>query len=162
MTEATDGRLVEWVARAARVRRVLQIGIGDVQDLLSLAGVLPSDGLFIAVERDPGIAQAARTALSGAGPAANALVIAADATRYVYKIAGPFDLIVQSAVPSDARLFEQVLQRLAPGGVLVTLNIAASADYNEKLAEDSRLHTIVLRAGTGVALSVTRQDRHDD
>ncbi len=51
-------------------------------------------------------------------------VIVGDATRFLHKVAGPFDLIFQD---SDKKLYEPMLDRLIellrPGGMLVADNV---------------------------------------
>ena len=51
-------------------------------------------------------------------------MIVGDATRFLHKVAGPFDLIFQD---SDKQLYEPMLDRLIellrPGGLLVADNV---------------------------------------
>ena len=103
-------------------------------------------------------------------------VIVGDASRFLHKVAGPFDLIFQDG---SKQLYEPLLDRLVdrlrPGGVLVTDNVLwhgevvdgfvdppqrdardteAIRHYNDRLAADARLFTTFLPLGDGVALSV--------
>jgi predicted O-methyltransferase YrrM len=103
-------------------------------------------------------------------------VIVGDASRFVHKVAGPFDLIFQDG---DKLLYEPLLEaliaHLRPGGVLVSDNVLWDGEviegfvetrrhdqastnairaYNRRLAADARLLTTFLPLGDGVALSV--------
>ena len=97
-----------------------------------------------------------------------------DATRYLHKVSGPFDLIFQD---SNKQLYEAMLDRLVellrPGGVLVSDNILWSGEvvegyvtppqrnakdtealraYNKRLAADPRLLTTFVPVGDGLAV----------
>ncbi len=99
-----------------------------------------------------------------------------DATKFLHKVSGPFDLIFQD---SDKQLYEPMLDRLVallrPGGVLLTDNVLwsgevipgyvaspkhdvadteAIAAYNRRLAADTRLFTTFAQVGDGVSMSV--------
>ena len=103
-------------------------------------------------------------------------MIVGDASRFLHKVAGPFDLIFQDG---DKQLYEPMLDplidHLRPGGVLVTDNVlwdgevveglvksprhdVASTEairaYNRRLAAEKRLLTTFLPLGDGVAVSV--------
>ena len=107
-----------------------------------------------------------------------------DATRFLHKVAGPFDLIFQD---SDKQLYEPMLDRLVdllrPGGLLVVDNVlwngevipgfvetpeknaadtVAIAAFNRRLAADPRLYTTFLQVGDGVSVSVRIRNEADD
>jgi predicted O-methyltransferase YrrM len=128
------------------------------------------------MEMDPARAAIARTNFERAGLAEIVSVIVGDASRFLHKVAGPFDLIFQDG---DKQLYEPMLDplidHLRPGGVLVTDNVlwdgevveglvkspqhdVASTDairaYNRRLAAEKRLLTTFLPLGDGVAVSV--------
>ena len=103
-------------------------------------------------------------------------VMIGDAARYLYKLAGPFDLIFQDGDKAQyGPLLDTLVALLRPGGVLVTDNVlwsgevvpglvatpredpadtAAIAAYNDRLAGDPRLSTTWLTVGDGVSLSI--------
>jgi predicted O-methyltransferase YrrM len=141
-----------------------------------MAQALPEDGLLITLEADAARAEVARDNIERAGLSGRISVIVGDATRYLHKIAGPFDLVFQD---SDKQRYEAMLDRLVGllrvGGVLATDNVlwngevvdgyvtppqrdeadtAALRRYNTRLASDPRLLTTFLPVGDGVALSV--------
>ena len=120
---------------------------------------LPREGLLITVEPDAVAAAAAREALAAAGFSRQATVMIGDATRYLYKIAGPFDLIVlRGGAAPLPRLHGRIVERLRPSGVMVVSRLAEAGDYNDVLATDAQLITAFLEIDRGVAIAVKRQD----
>jgi len=170
------GALLRLLARAVGARHVLEIGTAIGYSALWIAPVLPSDGLLISMEIDADLAALARRHFEEAGVAARTSVIVGDASRFLHKVSGPFDLIFQDG---DKRLYGPMLNRLVemlrPGGVLVTDNVLWSGEvvpglvdppileaettdairaYNEQLRDERRLMTVFLPIGDGVAISV--------
>jgi caffeoyl-CoA O-methyltransferase len=170
------GRLLRLLVAAIGARRVLEIGTSIGYSALWMAGALPADGMLITFEREPDLARDARANLASAGVATIANVMVGDAARLVWKVAGPFDLIFQDG---DKLLYEPLLDRLLallrPGGLLVADNAlwrgevipgyvarphysadttAAIAAYNQRLASDARVSSLVLPLGDGVSLAV--------
>ncbi len=172
------GRLLEALVLAIGARRILEIGTSIGYSAVWMARALPADGLLISIERERDTATEARANFARAGVANIANVMVGDASRLVWKVAGPFDLIFQDG---DKLLYEPLLDRLLdllrPGGVLVADNAlwrgavvpgyvkqphyspdttAALAAYNQRLATDPRVLSVVLPLGDGVSLAVKR------
>ncbi len=170
------GALLHTLARSCGARRILEIGTAIGYSSLWLASALPEDGLMISMEMDPARASRARDHLAAAGFGERFNVMVGDATRFLHKVSGPFDLIFQD---SDKQLYGPMLDRLItllrPGGLLVTDNTlwsgevvpgfvavpekkatdtVAIAAYNTRLAADSRLYTTLVQVGDGVSVSV--------
>lgn len=144
---------------AAGATRVLEIGAGEGDSALDIVSALPAAGLLITIERNAVSASRLRTAFAAAGVSHQATVVMGDASRYLHKVSGPFDLIHQSGDSSQYdMLHERVLGLLRAGGTLVTRNTHAAEDYNKKLVSDPRLTTVSLDLGGGIAISVKRQD----
>ena len=130
-----------------------------------MATALPPDGLLISLERDASRAARARAHAGAAGLDARVNVMIGDATRFLHKIAGPFDLIFQDGdKPGYVTMLDALHGLLRPGGVLVTDNVLwsgavvpgmtpleersaadteAIAAYNERLKHDARFFTTV-------------------
>ena len=169
------GALLHSLARACGARRILEIGTAIGYSTLWLATALPADGTLITMEYDAGRAARARDHFAAAGYADRISVIVGDATRFLHKVSGPFDLIFQD---SDKKLYVPMLDRLVellrPGGLLVADNIlwngevipgyvsqkkysdedtAAIVAFSRQLAADSRLYTSFLQVGDGVSVS---------
>lgn len=170
------GALLHSLARSCGARRVLEIGTAIGYSTLWLATALPADGMMISMEYDAARAARAREHLAAAGFSDRVSVMVGDASRFLHKVAGPFDLIFQD---SDKTLYEPMLDRLVdmlrPGGLLVVDNVLwsgevipgyvdrpehnqndtiAIAAFNKRLAADPRLYTSFLQVGDGVSVSV--------
>jgi predicted O-methyltransferase YrrM len=106
-------------AEASSRRRILEIGTGDGDGTLALAATLPPDGLLITMEADPTRATTARQRLSDGGVSDRVSVIVGEPGRFLHKIRGPFDLIVQNDPDDRDGLHRRLIALLAPGGVLI-------------------------------------------
>lgn len=170
------GALLHSLARSCGARRVLEIGTAIGYSTLWLATAVPADGMMISMEYDAARAARAREHLAAAGFSDRVSVMVGDASRFLHKVAGPFDLIFQD---SDKALYEPMLDRLVdmlrPGGLLVVDNVLwsgevipgyvdrpehnqndtiAIAAFNKRLAAEPRLYTSFLQVGDGVSVSV--------
>ena len=155
-------RLMAIIVRGTRARRVLQIGTGDGFTGLAIADAIPADGLLITLERDPAVAAAAREAFARARHEQKATVMVGDASRYLHKIAGPFDVVFQAGdVTQYAAMHERVLRLLAPSATLITHGITHAGGYNEVLTADARLTTVMLDISGGIAISVRNGTDND-
>ena len=180
VVDPQSGALLHALVRAAGAQRVLEIGTAVGYSGLWIATALPADGMLITLERDRARAEIARGHFTAAGVADRVTVMVGDASRYLHKVAGPFDVIFQDGdKASYTPLLDRLVTLLRPGGVLVTDNVlwsgevipgyvnppqrsaadtAAIAAYNQTLAGDTRLFTTFLPIGDGVAVSVKLQD----
>ena len=170
------GALLHTLARALGARRILEIGTCIGYSALWMATALPADGALISIEYDQARAARAREHFGAAGFGDRISVIVGDATRFLHKVAGPFDLIFQD---SDKTLYEPMLDRLVDllrtGGVLAADNVlwngevipgyvaekkysekdtSAIASFSRRLAADQRLYTSFVQVGDGVSVSV--------
>ena len=170
------GALLHTLARASGARRILEIGTAIGYSTLWMATALPADGALITMEYDAVRAARARDHFAAAGYADRISVIVGDATRFLHKVGGPFDVIFQD---SDKKLYEPMLDRLVellrPGGLLIADNIlwngevipgyvadrkysdedtAAIVSFSRRLSGDPRLYTSFLQVGDGVSVSV--------
>jgi predicted O-methyltransferase YrrM len=170
------GALLHTLARACGARRILEIGTAIGYSTLWMATALPADGAVITMESDAARAARARDHFAAAGYADRISVIVGDATRFLHKVSGPFDMVFQD---SDKQLYEPMLDRLVgllrPGGLLVADNIlwngevipgyvtekkysdedtSAIVSFSRRVAADPRLYTLFLQVGDGVSVSV--------
>jgi predicted O-methyltransferase YrrM len=169
------GVLLHGLVRSTGARRILEIGTAIGYSTLWMATALPPESMLITLERNPERAARARAHAEAAGVGDRVNVLIGDASRFLHKVAGPFDLVFQDG---DKAAYEPMLDRLAallrPGGVLVTDNVlwsgavvpgleplqerdaadtAAIAGYNRRLADDPRFFTVWLPVGDGVSVS---------
>lgn len=172
------GALLHTLALGCGARRILEIGTCIGYSTLWMATALPAGGTVITMEYDNARALRARQHFDAAGYGDRINVIVGDATRFLHKVSGPFDMIFQD---SDKQLYEPMLDRLVgllrPGGLLVADNIlwngevvegyvgqkkysdedtAAIIRFSKRVAADTRLYTSFLQVGDGVSVSVKR------
>jgi predicted O-methyltransferase YrrM len=103
-------------------KRILEIGTGDGEATRALAETMPADGLLITIEPHTEQAIAARAVFSDAGFGDRIIVIVAEPRRFLHKVRGPFDLIVQNDPDDRDALHGRLIAMLAPGGVLIRGN----------------------------------------
>ena len=173
---ADTGAMLHALARAVQARRILEIGTAIGYSTIWLASALPADGMMITMEMNGERADRARANLTEAELDDRVSVMVGDATKFLHKVSGPFDVIFQD---SDKTLYEPMLDRLVallrPGGLLLTDNVLwsgevipgyvaapkhdpadteAIAAYNRRLAADRRLFTTFAPVGDGLSISV--------
>ena len=176
IVDPQTGALLHALTRAAQATRVLEIGTAIGYSGLWIATALPADGRLMTLERDAARAARAREHFAAAGVAEKVAVMVGDASRYLHKVAGPFDLIFQDGDKAQyTPMLDRLVELLRPGGMLVTDNVlwrgevvpgyiddpkhnvddtAAIAAYNQRLAAEPRLYTTFLPVGDGAAISI--------
>jgi len=178
LVDAEVGALLRVLALTTRATRVLEIGTAVGYSGIWMAGVLPAGGMLITMEVDESRAKTARDNFARAGLADRVSVIAGDAQRMLHKIAGPFDLIFQDGDKQQyGPMLDKLVERLRPGGLLVTDNVLWSGDvvpgfnakptqnaadtraivaYNRQIHAHPSLLTSIVPLRDGVAISVKR------
>jgi predicted O-methyltransferase YrrM len=178
LVDAEVGALLRVLATAIAARKILEIGTAIGYSGIWLAGALPAGGLLITMEKDPARARVARANFERAGVADRANVMVGDAGVLIAKVAGPFDLIFQDgAKPLYPVLLDRLVERLRPGGLLVSDNVLwdgevvpgfrdrpqrdpedtrAIVEYNQRLSQHPQLMTATVPLRDGVAISVKR------
>jgi predicted O-methyltransferase YrrM len=178
LVDAEVGALLRVLAMSVGATRILEIGTAIGYSGMWLAGALKDPGILLTIEKDPARATTARFNFARAGFAARASVIVGDAARLLVKVAGPFDLIFQDGDKRQySSLLDGLVERLRPGGLLVTDNVLwdgevvpgfvghprhdaedtrAIADYNQRLNAHPLLITATVPLRDGVAISVRR------
>ena len=169
------GALLHALVRLTGARRVLEIGTAIGYSTLWMATALPDDGQLISLERDAGRAARARAHATAAGVDARVHVMVGDASRFLHKVTGPFDLIFQDGdKPEYLTLLDRLWALLRPGGVLACDNVLwsgsvvpgmtpteakrqedtdALAAFNQQLSADPRFQTVWVPVGDGLSIS---------
>lgn len=176
IVDPLTGSLLHALTRAVGATRVLEIGTAIGYSTLWMASAMPASGLLVSLERDHARATTARAYLAEAGLDDRVNILIGEATRYLHKLDGPFDIVFQDGDKTQyATMLDALAGRLRPGGLLITDNVlwsgevvpgftdapendaadtAAIAAYNARLAADSRFTTTWLPVGDGVAVAV--------
>jgi predicted O-methyltransferase YrrM len=169
------GALLHALVRLTGARRVLEIGTAIGYSTLWMATALPPDGQLISLERDAGRAARARAHAAAAGVDERVHVMVGDASRFLHKVAGPFDLIFQDGdKPGYLTALDRLWELLRPGGVLACDNVLwsgavvpgmmptqersaedtdALSTFNQQLSADTRFQTVWIPVGDGLSIS---------
>lgn len=158
-----EGVLLGLLAQIAGTRRVLEIGTLGGYSAIHLARALPEDGFLLSLEIDERHAQVARKNVERAGLGAWVEVRVGDARELLASLVengeGPFDLVFIDADKEGYPEYLEWAMRLSRPGTLILGDNAirgvsildpgddssrAIRTFNEKLARDPRLSTIVL------------------
>jgi predicted O-methyltransferase YrrM len=181
LVDAEVGALLRVLAVSLGATRILEIGTAIGYSGVWLASALPKGGMLMTMELNAERAAAARLNFAKAGLSDRVSVMVGDAGQLVAKVSGPFDLIFQDGAKKlYVPLLDRLVDRLRPGGLLVTDNVlwdgdvvpgfkeqkrnnpedtAAIAEYNERLNSHPRLMTATVPLRDGVAISVRKADR---
>ena len=161
-----QGKLLSLIAKAAGVRKILEIGTLGGYSTIWLARALPPDGRLITLELNPKHAEVARTNIARAGldkvvevrqgPALSSL------EQLVSEQAGPFDFIfIDAHKPEYTEYFQWSLKLSRPGTLIIADNVvrngavadAATTDelvlgirrFNDALAQEKRVSATALQ-----------------
>ena len=166
-----EGQFLKMLVRAMRARRVLEVGMFTGYGALAMAEGLPEGGELVALELDPYVAAFAQESFGNAAGRRIEVVVgpAIDALKGMAGGA-PFDFIF---IDADKGGYADYLDAILDGGLLAengligvdnTLlqgepylpepgpNGAAIAAFNRKVADDPRLHHVLVPLRDGVTL----------
>lgn len=172
-----QGRLLSLLSLLLRPRRILELGTFTGYSALCLAEGLLSDGELHTIEGNPETAFLARQNFALSPFNDQIHLHQGQADELLPTLPATFDLIF---LDGDKRgypaYFHQLIERLRPGGLLLADNIlwdgrvstsgqadpdvTALREYNQLVAEDNRLSTVVLPLRDG--LSVARKKQATD
>jgi caffeoyl-CoA O-methyltransferase len=169
MVDEVEGRLLTLLAALCGARRILEIGTFTGYSALSMAEALPPDGELVTLELRADHAAKAREHIEQAGMSDRVRVVEGPALESLARLAGPFDLTFIDA--DKARYpdyYDAVLPLMRPGGLIVADNVlrggrildGASKDpndvgmrtFNDRVAADDRVETVMLTVRDGISL----------
>ena len=158
-----QGRLLRLLAEIAGARRILEIGALGGYSAIHLARGLPEDGELISLELDEHHADVARNNVERAGLSDIVEVRVGDAHRLLIDLIengeDPFDLVfIDADKEGYPDYLEASLRLVRPGSLILGDNTVrdgtvldpqeetarATREFNRLVAEDPRLHGIVL------------------
>ncbi len=167
-----EARALQWIIKATKSKRVLEIGTLIGYSAMMMAYALPEDGKLITLEKESQFADIAKSFWNEAGLAKKIQVIVGDATETVPKILEteqPFDFVFIDADKRNYhRYFEYAFQITHPNGIIALDNAFAFGqiykDYpenasvkyiqecNKKIINDKRVFSVLLPVGDGLLL----------
>jgi predicted O-methyltransferase YrrM len=121
---ATQGKLLNLLARMRGARRILEVGTLGGYSTIWLARALPADGQLITLEYDPKHAEVARANIARAGLADRVEVRLGAALDTLPSLQGPFDLsFIDADKVNNPAYFRAALSMSRPGSVIVVDNV---------------------------------------
>ena len=174
------GRLLSMLIHIAGVRRILEIGTLAGYSTIWMARALPEGGRLISLEVEPRHAALATRFLTRAGLAQRVEVRLGPALESLASLIDEpaFDLVFLDAdTLSLPAYLDWALRLTRPGGLILadnvlrgvlepgspTAQVEAMRTYNDRVAQDPRLETIILltRDGLeGISLARVRKETH--
>lgn len=138
-----QGRLLAFLARMQRARRILEIGTLGGFSTIWMARALPGDGRLISLEVDPKHAEVARANIENAGVGDVVDVIVGPALETLPKLAadgaGPFDMIfIDADKPNNAGYFTWAVELSRPGTLIIVDNVVRGGAVVDPDEDDPR------------------------
>lgn len=156
------GQMLAILVKAARARRVLEIGTSNGYSTIWLAWAAREiDGHVTTLERAADKAAMARANFARAHLADRVTLCEGVAMEVLAGLAGPYDLIFLDADrPNYLAYLDRLLSLLRPGGLLIIDNVVSHAhelrEFLLRLRSDAGLETVTVPLGNGQALTYKR------
>ena len=167
-------RFLEIAARAAGVRRALEIGMAVGYSVIHLARAMPEDGLVVTIEPSDEMIARSEEYLRRAGLLERVRIERGLALEVLPRLAETFDLVFIDAVKEEySRYLELALPLLRVGGVIVVDNLLwggqvagdvrapdqtastqALREFNQLFVRHPQLLSVVLPLGDGLGYAV--------
>lgn len=170
---ADTGRLLQVLMRATGVRRILEVGTLGGYSTVWMGRALPVGGSLVTIERDEGYAAFAERYVAQAGLAAIVTVRRGRAVDVLPSLDGEeFDLVFLDADRTSLPTYlDWALRLVRRGGLIVADNalyggrvavadasdgddVRAVREFNQRIATDERLTSILIPAYDGLVVAV--------
>lgn len=163
-----EGRLLTFLVRISGARRAIELGTFTGYSALSIAEGLPEDGRLVTCDIDERTTEIARRYFVEAPWGHKIDLRLAPALETLAALEGPFDFAFLDADKERyIEYWEALVPKVRPGGLLVIDNVLwsgtvlaprtrgakAVAAFNEHVARDSRVETVLLAIRDGLTLA---------
>lgn len=160
---ATQGKLLNLLARVQGARNILEIGTLGGYSTLWLAKALPPGGRLFTLESDPKHAEVARSNLARAGYANQVQVRLGAALDTLPELeterVGPFDLtFIDADKRSNSEYFDWALRLSRRGSLIIVDNVVREGKVLDAASEDASVQGVrrlVTRMSLETRVSVT-------
>jgi predicted O-methyltransferase YrrM len=166
---AAEGSLLHILARSVRAKRILELGTAIGYSGTWLARALADGGELVTVEHNPKTAALAQKNFERTGVSSKVRIVIGTADQALREVKGPFDFIFNDIDKVGyPAVLEPCIQRVRPGGLLVTDNVLWHGDvarkdrspeviairtYNERLSKDPRMIASVIPLRDGISIA---------
>ncbi|RXG26850.1 O-methyltransferase [Leeuwenhoekiella marinoflava] len=166
-----QGRILSMIAKLANPKVVLEIGTYTGYSALCLAEGLQPDGVLHTIDVNEELVDLQKKYFDASAYAKNIKQHLGPALEIIPQLEGKFDLVFMDAdKPNYPAYFDLIIDRLRPGGLILSDNVLWSGkvveplnpkdtstkallEYNTILAKDERLETVLLAIRDGLTVS---------
>jgi len=168
MVGRIEGRFLATLVALSGARRILEFGTFTGYSSISMASVLPPDGMVITLDVDPEATAIARRYMDESGHGEKIEIRLGPALETLRDVEGPFDLVFIDADKENyVNYYEAALPLLADDGLLIADNVLWSGrvaeddgdestraikEFNEHVAADERVVSVMLTVRDGMTL----------
>ena len=169
-----QGRVLSMISKLVNPRSVLEIGTYTGYSALCIAEGLQKGGVIHTIDHNEELFDFQRKYFDRSPSKDNISQYLGEALEIIPTIDGPFDLVFIDADKSNySNYFNLVIDKMSPGGVLLSDNVLWSGKvteepsekdidtrelirYNRLLSEDPRIETVLLPIRDGLTISRVR------
>lgn len=173
MVGRIEGQFLARIVRLSGAKRILEFGTFTGYSSISMASELPPDGRIITCDVDPDATSIARRYMDESGFGDRIEIRLGPALETIETLEGPFDIVfIDADKPNYKAYYEAALPLLAENGLLIADNVLWSGrvveedgeestlaikDFNEHVASDERVVSVMLTVRDGMTLVQKRQ-----
>ena len=164
-----QGRFLALLTRISGAKRILEIGTFVGYSALCFAEALPTDGMIITVDLDPGIRAIAERWFSQVPYGRKIKLVIGDAVKIIPGLRGPFDLVyIDADKVNYGKYYDAVFDNVRPGGLILADNLLWSGrvadpgvndedtkslrSFAKKVHADKRVESVLLTVRDGLYL----------
>ena len=166
-----QGRLLSMLSKLINPKHILEIGTYTGYSALCLAEGMGSDGILHTIDINEELVDLQKRYFEASSWKDQIVQHLGDATEIIPSLKEDFDLVfIDADKPNYPIYFQQIMEKLRPGGVILSDNVLWSGkvvepvqeddestkallEYNKLLAEDDRLETVMLPVRDGLTIS---------
>ena len=166
-----QGKLLEMISCMMQPERILEIGTYTGYSAICMARGLKKNGKLFTIDHNPELEEFTRSFFLEAGLSDKIEYLIGEAVDILPTLKGPFDLAFIDADKENYKFYyEQVLEKLKPGGVILADNVLWSGkvlskdaangdpeaealiDFNEFIQQDKRVENLLLPFRDGLTI----------
>lgn len=141
---ATQGRMLELLARAVQARNILEIGTLGGYSTICLARSLSDEGRLVTLELEPDYAAVARQNIEKAGQGSKVQILVGEAIQSLIGLikanAAPFDFVFIDADKQNyAAYLDHAVQLARPGAMLIFDNVVREGGVVDPQSDDPKV-----------------------
>lgn len=166
-----QGRLLSLISKLIRPKRILELGTYTGYATLCLSEGLVQDGDIHTIDKNEELIAIQNKYFKSSGKLSNIHQHLGEALSILPQLEGPFDLVFIDADKENTQAyFDLCMERVPSGGLILTDNVLWSGkvldsadkddrdtlalqEFNHKVANDSRVESLMLPLRDGITLS---------